>query len=84
MNMLQHLFGRRVGVRCAQPAENAPGPKGRNASIHGLTPLVQGLTPFLVAMALSTFVVQGQSTIYLHDYGTTLILSDPGKSSPYG
>ncbi len=39
MNMLQILFGRRVGVRCAQPAENAPGPKGRNASIHGLTPL---------------------------------------------
>jgi hypothetical protein len=47
MNRLQHLFGRRVGARCAPPAENAPGPKRKNATIHGLTPL-------WVAAALAT------------------------------
>ncbi len=56
MNMLQILFGRRVGVRCAQPAENAPGPKGRNASIHGLTPLV-------VAAGLSLGTLSAQAEV---------------------
>jgi len=38
MNMLQHLFGRRVGARCAPPAESAPGAKRRNATMQGLPP----------------------------------------------
>ena len=57
-----HLFGRTSGRRRptaghragradgAPPAENAPGPKRKNATIHGLTPLrrnatIHGLTP---------------------------------------
>ena len=60
MNMLQHLFGRRVGARCAPPAENAPGPKRKNATIHGLTPLLGRISMSNIKFPISNFQVNSQ------------------------
>ena len=83
MNMLQHLFGRCVGARCAPPAENAPRPKRRNATIHGLIPLRWvGLALLLGASAANASYLgldgglEGSATV---DNSTTYTAAQSGK-----